>query len=225
MLLQELLREAETRGVGDDLRHALAACHLGLPLRGRHHRWPLVAVGVIIADHSDEEPVAKLGGPTEVVLVANVAEVVDAVAIDVPADAEQRHVQVLPKIREDRNVVEGDKAEHGELEVRHHGRGGREGEQGVQPAARRTRREQVRSHRGQEEAVSEDVRLAAQGVLQDQHTQGPAEPTQEQDREQHPLRLLALPSRGEGDIKQHEAEDREVVEVVGAHDHGGKASA
>mmetsp|Transcript_168653 Transcript_168653/g.541938 ORF Transcript_168653/g.541938 Transcript_168653/m.541938 type:complete len:203 (+) Transcript_168653:23-631(+) len=55
---EELLRKAKAWRIPDDLRHALATCHLGLPLIRRHHRRPLVVVRVLVAHDADVEPVA-----------------------------------------------------------------------------------------------------------------------------------------------------------------------
>mmetsp|Transcript_78113 Transcript_78113/g.168875 ORF Transcript_78113/g.168875 Transcript_78113/m.168875 type:complete len:219 (-) Transcript_78113:252-908(-) len=135
VLLDVLRRETEARRVLQDLRHALAVRDLGLALRGRHHGRPLVAVGVLVADDADEEAVPQRRGIAEGVLVADVAEVVDAVAVHVSAHPQQGDAEMAAELREDGDVVEGGEGERERLQTGHHDHAGHENHGRAQPAA------------------------------------------------------------------------------------------
>ena len=83
VLLQKLFRHTKTQSIGYYPVHVFAPKHLSLPL-GCCHDWrTLVAVCILVSNNSHPHVGAKLGGIAEQILVANVAQVENPIAVDI----------------------------------------------------------------------------------------------------------------------------------------------
>jgi len=107
VLLEELLGEAVAWCVGHDFGDILARCHGVAALLGGHDRSALVGRGFLVADDADDETRAELERVLEGLLVAEVAEIVDAVAVDVDDGREHGQVHVERNLGEERHKVHG----------------------------------------------------------------------------------------------------------------------
>ena len=107
VLVQELLINSEARGVLNDLGDRFARLDFCATLVVGHDRRTLVVGAVLVSANAHEEAVAVAQRSLEQVLVANVAQVVHTVAVDVDANREEGHVGMVAQVAEDCDVVYG----------------------------------------------------------------------------------------------------------------------
>ena len=71
-----------------------------------HDGWTFVGVGVLVSNDPDKQPISILKRILKQQLMADMAKIIDTIAVYIATSRQQGHVQVTAKVGKDGNVVD-----------------------------------------------------------------------------------------------------------------------